>query len=243
VTTLVEFFDPARSASQSDQVLVVLYYLKHSEGQELVTGTQVQEGLRRARAKNASGINVGRALARAGSKVDKVGGRWSITGTGESYVQGNLELEDSAAPAQNEARDLERLAAKIKDDATQGYILESIKCLKISAYRAAIVFLWTGAVAAMRDKIWESKTPRDIEAALQVHQPKAKFKKKGDFAYVKDGELLQISFDFSLIDKTQKGILGQNLDLRNGCGHPTKYNPGQHKAAGFIEDVVGIVFA
>jgi hypothetical protein len=80
VTTLVEFFDTARSASQADQVLVVLYYLKHFEDLPLATVTEVREGLRRARVKNADLFNVGRALSRTGSKADKVGGRWGMTG-------------------------------------------------------------------------------------------------------------------------------------------------------------------
>jgi len=36
--------------------------------------------------------------------------------------------------------------------------------------------------------------------------------------------------------------LSQALDLRNKCGHPTKYRPRKIKARSFIEDVVGIVF-
>jgi hypothetical protein len=162
--------------------------------------------------------------------------------TGEKYIRKSFAIEDEGPVAEHDARALEQLAAKIEDEATRGYILESIKCLKTAAYRAAIVFLWTGAVSALRDAIWDQEKPRDIEAALQAHRANAKFKKKGDFAYVKDSELLQIAFDLSLLDKTEKLALGQNLDLRNGCGHPTKYNPGEHKTSGFIEDVVGIVF-
>jgi hypothetical protein len=36
--------------------------------------------------------------------------------------------------------------------------------------------------------------------------------------------------------------LGGSLNLRNRCGHPTKYKPGSAKVSSFIEDVVGIVW-
>jgi hypothetical protein len=240
--TLVEFFDGARRASQSDQALAVLYYLKHYEGIPVATATEVRDGLRRARVAKAQAINVSRALSSAGSKVDRVDGRWEITGTGETYIREAMALPDDRPQAQYDAHSLEKLAAGIRDEAIRGYIQESIKCLKVGAFRAAIVFLWTGAVAALRDDLWEGTKARDIEAALQVHRANAKFRKKGDFAYVKDSELLQAAFDLSLLDKTEKDTLGQNLTLRNGCGHPTKYNPGENKTSGFIEDVVGIVF-
>jgi hypothetical protein len=36
--------------------------------------------------------------------------------------------------------------------------------------------------------------------------------------------------------------LEEALNLRNRCGHPTKYRPGEKKVSSFIEDVAGIVF-
>jgi hypothetical protein len=66
--------------------------------------------------------------------------------------------------------------------------------------------------------------------------------KLDDFAYIKDAVLLLALFDLGIIDKGEKGTLEENLDLRNRCGHPTKYKPGVNKSSSFIEDVVGIVF-
>ena len=48
--------------------------------------------------------------------------------------------------------------------------------------------------------------------------------------------------DLGLFDKAEKTTLGEALDLRNRCGHPSKYVPGVKKVSSFIEDVVGIVF-
>ncbi len=242
--TLVEFLDPVKGQSQTNLSLAALYYLKHHGDQPEATAKQVREALERARIRGANTLNVSRALGKAGAKVDREGSSWVLTGTGDREVRELLALPDETPQVQHDVAGLERLAAEVDDEATRGFISEAVKCLKVTAYRAAIVFLWTGAVAALRDQIWDATNkPKDIEEALQKHRGNAKFGKKGDFAYVKDSELIQLAFDLSLIDKTQKEILGQDLDLRNGCGHPTKYDPGEKKASGFIEDVIGIIFA
>jgi hypothetical protein len=49
--------------------------------------------------------------------------------------------------------------------------------------------------------------------------------------------------DIGILDKNEEAALVASLDLRNGCGHPTKYEPGPKKVSAFIEDVRRIVFA
>jgi hypothetical protein len=241
--TLVEFLDPLKGTNQADQALAVLYYLKHEEGQAAAVTADVRKSLERARIPGAKGMNISRALGSTGSKVDRDGSNWSITPTGEDHIRAKLALPDTRPKAQHDVQSLEQLAATVESDSVRGYIQESILCLQVGAFRAAIVFLWTGAVATLRDDLWKQKSTKDIRNALQAHRQNAKFAKKEDFAYVQDSELLQVAFDLSLIDKTQKGMLGQNLELRNGCGHPTLFNPREKKTSSFIEDVVGIIFA
>jgi hypothetical protein len=242
--TLVEFLAPVRTGRQSDVAVAALYYLVEVDGAPTATATAVKSALVKARIPRAGGWNVGRALGQAKENVDRHGSAWSLTDTGVAYVRTLLALPDDSPQAQHDVRSLEALAARVRDDAVRGYIEESIKCLQVGAYRASIVFLWTGAVATIRDEIWavSNKNTKSIEAALQTHRQNARFRKKDDFAYVKDVDVLQLAEDIAVYDKTQKGILGQALDLRNSCGHPTKYDPGEKKTSSFIEDVVGVVF-
>jgi hypothetical protein len=82
-----------------------------------------------------------------------------------------------------------------------------------------------------------------IAPLVKKHKASAPdFKKRDDFAYVNDAALLLVAQELAVIDKTQKQRLGEALDLRNGCGHPSKYSIGPKKVSGFIEDVVGIVW-
>jgi len=137
---------------------------------------------------------------------------------------------------------LEVFAAKIANTDVRDYILESIKCLKFDALRPAIVFLWAGAVYVLRDKCVAKDLPL-LNAAVRAHDPKAReIKKANDFAYIKEGTLLLAAEGVGVLDKNQRTTLEDGLDLRNKCGHPTKYTPGIMKASSFVEDVTGIVF-
>lgn len=64
----------------------------------------------------------------------------------------------------------------------------------------------------------------------------------GHFAYIKNRITLLGAMELGIVDKNQKDILIENLNLRNKCGHPGKYKPGPKKASSFIEDIVSIVF-
>jgi hypothetical protein len=45
-----------------------------------------------------------------------------------------------------------------------------------------------------------------------------------------------------IYDKSQKRRLNEALDLRNDCGHPGKYRPGEKKVASVVEDVLATVW-
>lgn len=163
-----------------------------------------------------------------------------ITATGEGHLEqtyGVASNHGSTAPVPA----LSGLARRIADDATRGYVEEAVACLGCGARRAAVVFLWTGAVATLRNTVWESGAV-GIEVAWSRHNQRARFRKKGDFEDMKDAHLLEIAEDLDVIDGSQKTILRHALDLRNTCGHPVKYAPGESKVASYIEDVAGIVW-
>jgi hypothetical protein len=82
-----------------------------------------------------------------------------------------------------------------------------------------------------------------LNAAITKHDPRAReISKIEDFSFIKDYVQLLAYRELAIIDKGQWQTLKEGLDLRNRCGHPTKYNPGASKVAGFVEDVIGIVF-
>jgi hypothetical protein len=242
--TLAEFLHPLNGASRRAVILATMYYFRFEEGREGATVGEIRERLVKARIVWARKANIAQTLVRSVPEVEQTGRLWSITGTGIEPVRDWLALPDPlAAPPETDAdvTVLRQLTQRIPDETTREYIDEALKCLEVGARRAAVVFLWTGAVSAVREAVW-SHDVRQIEAALQCHNPRAKFKKRNDFSGVKDADLLQVAQDLAVYDKSEKKRLGEALDLRNDCGHPVKYRPGEKKVSSFIEDLLNIVF-
>lgn len=243
--TLLEFLHPIRRNGRKEQVLGVLYYAKHFRDADSLNVREIREGLKRARVPQWKTINISHALNEAVPYADRVGPRgiWAITSTGETLVREILDLPSSPANLPRGTGTLERLVVRQKDDAVRGYIEEAIKCLAADALRAAVVFLWTGAVRTLQDRALAAGN-QALNAALQKHDPKArKVTKLDDFAWIKDKTLLLACGELGLLDKGERGTLEEALALRNRCGHPTKYRPGSAKVSSFTEDVVGIVWS
>ena len=145
--------------------------------------------------------------------------------------------------ARHQTTALKSLAAGHQDDAVRDYIEEALKCLRVDALRASVVFLRAGAIRTLQDQAL-SKGTTALNAALQKHDPRARSVTRiHDFAWIKDKNLLLACGELGLVDKGERGVLEDALNLRNRCGHPTKYKPGAAKVSSFIEDVTGIVWS
>jgi hypothetical protein len=243
--TLVEFLSPI--AGNRDRCLAVLYYKEHYEQKTSLTAEQVHSALILARTPNAKKVNVADVLSKSGDSVDSPGAvgksrLWSLTKVGTAHVRTILKLPESEVEMEFEIGSLKMLAAKIDNEHSRDYIEEAVNCMMVGALRAAIVFIWTGAIRTLQEKCI-AKGLREINAAVQVHDNKARqIKKLDDFAYIKDSVQLLAAEGVGVLDKGQRTTLSEALDLRNRCGHPTKYSPGIKKASSFLEDVSGILF-
>lgn len=165
-----------------------------------------------------------------------------LTQSGRDFVGTYVDFGGQAIEMKNSVQGLIEALGTVADEVVRGYIAESVLCLQVDARRAAVVFLWSGAMRTLQESAWAYGSSR-INAALVVHDPKAKvLKKLEDFSAVKDVAQLLGFRELGLIDKGQWQTLQEGLDLRNRCGHPTKYHPGVAKVSAFVEDVVGIVF-
>jgi len=245
--TLAEFLAALGSAQQREKCLAVLYYHLRYLDTASLTVERIREELIRARVPKASKINVADVLNKSGALVDSAGVTgnrrlWQLTQSGEQHIRAKLKLPASEPEIEHDVATLETLAAKVGDAVVREYILEAIKCLSVGALRAAIVFLWTGAIRTLQEEAF-AKHHTSLNAALARHDPKARpVAKMEDFAYIRDATALLTFQELGLLDKGEKATLGEALDLRNRCGHPTKYVPGIKRASSFIEDILGIVF-
>jgi hypothetical protein len=245
--TLVEFLHPVKGNSNRDRCLAVLYFKHRYEHIESLTADQIKNALIQCRLPRAKFINVADVLSKSGSMVDSPGAKglarlWRLTGAGEIQVRQVMGLTDAEAEIEHDVSYLRDMAAKIPDPLVRKYIDEAVDCLSVGALRAGIVFVWAGAVRVLQEQVLIKGLPQ-VNAAVLIHDPKARqIKKLDDFQYIKESILLLVAERVGVLDKAERNTLEENLNLRNKCGHPNKYDPGIKKASSFIEDISGIVF-
>lgn len=246
--TLVEFLAPLKKGKHADRVLAVLYYCERYEQRASMTAEQIRKRLSDARAPGAGKVNVPDVLTKSGELADTdgvEGGRrlWMLTETGREHVRLLLGLPASEPEIEHDVATLITLVATVADDDIRGYLEEALKCLRVGALRACVVFVWAAAIRAIQTEMM-TKGSSAINAAIQKHDPSARsIGKIDDFAYFKEKVQLLGAMGLGLLDKSEKDTLEEALDLRNRCGHPSKYRPGVKKVSAFVEDVVSILFA
>jgi hypothetical protein len=225
----------------------VLYWNAHFEDTRTMSTAEIKAALQAARVPKAKLANIADVMNKAGALVDVVktpggGGRlWALTPTGESAVRRLANIAETQPEIEHSIEDLRKLASRLNVPEVREYVDEAILCLGVNALRAAIVFIWVGAVRVIQDRIWMHGVHAVIGSA-QKYNPKAKIAKFDDLALLREATLLDMARDLGEFDKAQTTILKQCLDTRNQCGHPNKYDPGVAKVKAHIEDIIGILF-
>lgn len=244
--TLIEFIAPLKT--NKDRILACLYYSYHYDSIEALTTLAIRACLKRARVKNWSKMNIYDTLTKSNHYVDildnKGSALWKLTGTGTVYIQKLLSLDSSKNEIVNDLGSLENIIRNVKDHDSKNFIEESVKCLKVDALRACVVFLWAGTIKTIQARLINKISLANLNLAIKKHDQKARdVKIIDDFEYIKDNVILLVSLDVGEFDKAQKDTLTEALNLRNRCGHPGKYKPGTKKVSAFIEDIITIVFS
>lgn len=241
--TLVEFIAPVKGKSRSKEILATMLYASIHDKLDGPTVSQIRDSLRTARIKGYKTLNISDVLAKSGHYVQSEGnGVWKLTGSGKTYIRKELGLPKEQSAVEKDISTLATTAAKIADPLIRDYIDEAITCLRVDARRACVVFAWTGAIRVIHEQIL-AYGKKALNAAILKHDPRARTVSRIDhFAYIKDKTVLLAAQELGIFDKTEKDTLEEALNLRNRCGHPAKYNPGEKKVSSFIEDLVSIVF-
>jgi hypothetical protein len=245
--TLVEFIAPLLKGKHQDRILAILYYRERYEQIASLTVDEIRRGLKSARVTGWAKVNVADVLSKSGPLADTSGLKgkarlWNLTGSGREYVRQLLGLPTADVEVEHDVGTMQGLVLKLSDGDVRDYLDEAIKCLKVGALRSCVVFVWSGAIRTIQDKLI-AKGPSAVTAAVQRHDPKVRAVKSiDDFAYVKDATALIAAKDLGILDKNEKDVLTEGLNLRNRSGHPGKYRPGVKKVSAFIEDVTSIVF-
>lgn len=246
--TLVEFLAPLKNSTTKNRVLAVLYFKQRYEDADSLTTEEIRTALKSARVPKANKINVADVLAKCGPNVHSPGSKgnrllWGLTDTGANYVRDLLGLPATEAEIEHDVSSLSAVLPSISNRVVRDYVQEGIRCLQIGAKRAAVVFLWAGGIRTLQERMLKRNT-QSLNAALQKHDSRARRVSKIDhFSYIKDRITLLAAQELDILDKSEKDTLQEALSLRNRCGHPAKYSPGEKKVSSFIEDMTQVVFS
>lgn len=242
--TLPELLGRLAAPGRLDLILTTMYFDAHYEGRAILTSENIREALKQARVPKASGINVTDYLSKAGAFVDSPGSQdgcrtWRLTETGTAHVLGLLG--DISPSTEEDISLLAKQIAAMQDPDVKDYVSEALKALQVGARRAAVVFLWVGAVRLIQSAVIAAGLPQ-ANAAIQKHYSKAKeIKAVDDLQFIQESTLLLAARDLGIFDKGETQILEHCLDVRNKCGHPGKYKPGPKKLSSIIEDLISVV--
>jgi len=226
----------------------MIFYVTTQEGVESVTSAALRELFTRVRALDARIINVSDTLSKLGNAghLEAVPGSrpiaWKITDSGEERVREELELPHDGTEMRKEIADLTTLANKIASEETRDFLLEAVSCLSANALRAAVVFVWSGAIWTVQEWLFKNHSLKTIDAEIAKKQKTRDIKTIDDFAFVHDATTLYVARDLGLWDKGQHQMVEHALDLRNQSGHPSRYKVSPARCKSVIEELVTLVF-
>ena len=185
--------------------------------------------------------NVSQILLDQKPKCVRVASGWYISAEGVQYLASTGLIPKSPLLVAQES--LRGLLPKINKADVATFVEEVIGALEAKLLRSSVVMSWVGAVAILRDEIFNNRLA-DFNTELLRRDPKAKqIRTLDDFGYVKEYDFLQILSAISFFGKNVKQSLEKALDLRNGCGHPNSLVIAELTVASHIEILILNVYS
>lgn len=146
---------------------------------------------------------------------------------------------------------LRRLVQPVTDPDLLKYVDESIRCAERGCVRASVVLAWCAVAHKIHRKLASlgvatlnaefAKMKNDKGPMFRAFTRDYSFSSEADVQEVADAHLILLCRFLTFLDDTQYKHLKGALDLRNGCGHPTGYQPEPVKLQAFYADIAQIV--
>lgn len=146
---------------------------------------------------------------------------------------------------------LRKLVQPIADPALLKYLDESIRCAETNCIRASVVLAWCAVAHVIHRKLASlgiaslnaefAKMKADKGLMFKVFTKDYLFTTDLDVQEAADAHLILLCRFMMLLDDTQYKHLKGALDLRNGCSHPTGYQPDPVKLQAYYADITQLV--
>lgn len=133
---------------------------------------------------------------------------------------------------------LRDLPAKLPALEEQEYLEEALRCLKATAYRAAIVMCWNVAYDHLCDQIVKKHLAAfNAQLAAQFTKQKIVVSVREDFYDMNEAKVIEVSRAAGIVDKNVFAVLDASLKTRNRAAHPSGSTFLQPQAENYILDL------
>lgn len=146
---------------------------------------------------------------------------------------------------------LRKLVQPISDPELLKYLDESIRCAETSCVRASVVLAWCAVAHVVHRKLTSlgistlntefARMKADKGLMFRGFTKDYVFSTDPDVQEAADAHLILLCRFLTYLDDTQYKHLKGALDLRNGCGHPTGYQPDPVKLQAYYADIAQLV--
>lgn len=146
---------------------------------------------------------------------------------------------------------LRKLVQPIADPELLKYLDESIRCAETNCVRASVVLAWCAVAHMIHKKLTSlgiatlnaefAKMKADKGLMFKAFTKDYVFSSEPDVQEAADAHLILLCRFLTYLDDTQYKHLKGALDLRNGCGHPTGYQPDPVKLQAYYADITQLV--
>lgn len=220
-----------------DKILVFGYYLQKKEKFENFNHKPIEECFSSLDFSKPTNINSRLRGLESKKKVVKHKSGYRVERTKlksiETDILGKQKLKIISS-------NLENLPNLLKSPEKE-YVDEVIGCLRIDAYHAAIVLMWSISVSHLRNYVLAYKLT-EFNSSLTRNTKYAKKKltisKYDDFEEIGDADFLDLLKNSKITSKNQHKLLEEKIGIRNTYAHPTSLTLTDNKTNSFIEDLV-----
>lgn len=225
--------------SGMDQILVLAWYSEARANRKAFGGPHMRTCFREVGVEPPNmSLYLPRLAAKKPPQLIREGQAYRLSGLMRRKLDEKYGGELSGVIVKQALADL---PAKVPDVAERTFLIETLACYKVKAYRATVVMMWNlaynhlalwvmadaGRLAALNEKLATQKTASPLV-----------IKAVEDFGWLKEGELIEWLLKAKLIDKTMVTILKEKLGKRNLAAHPSTHEITQFQADEMIHDLV-----
>jgi hypothetical protein len=130
---------------------------------------------------------------------------------------------------------------RIVDPVEKEFLIESINCYSINAYRASVIMLWITIIYHFYSKIdsigynsLQKVTKKKFPRITKYHS----IKHKKELSRIKDADLLLVLQDLNIVDPNVRKSLARNLEIRNSCAHSNPYKLSKGVVDAYFDDLL-----